>query len=832
MSSDQTQSTSLWEQDIFRFNREEAKASTSFRGWLSTSPSDLGRYLADVTKKSPAGCFDLEDVATLEKLIVRSCSRRADAILPLGILSKIIYQLNRRYQKSIPQPRYVFSLKRETNPLVPENDLAHKTLQLCFSLERNWVASLSPFRDATIKDGRSNIPPELVVFSAALYGGILDIDVAVALYDALQAPERHFRCSDLSSRVYVDLSVAAEGMADQELRRWYPNDKLICLIARTAMTSVVNDLGQPVVERRRTMQERIWAAVSQEFSRQMFDSEMASELDVRYLPKSLGHLLDRVRIVMHSEIPSVLVEYAARKLDCRSLLPPSITRIYGDPSVGNRDPSDASSTDGEKDVDTDNVEAYGGDLPTDIEPPWLPKLRWALRGEDDAAIRTHLENLEKVKDPDLPRKRIVSFALRLAQKGTTSGNPLHPSSLRCCALTVARRIGRVIGAQDPAQYSSSTLETLYQSVLHDAGKDSSEPRGLQRTVAWTLREFQRYLVSECHGQSIDEAEVFRFSRGLLPVDARIISVDDVFKVMAHLEVKSASTESPKRRKNYQIAQAEIVLGFFGGLRRMEGLGLPRLDYQPGPDAEVIVRTTETRHLKTANATRRIPLGVMTTPFPEFLKFLDAAFRSSREGDAASQALLFHPASDDVIIPIIHRALQSVTGDRKMHYHSLRHSFCNWTLLRLMLADLAEIPDLFPHLEKTKQFLQASREFRTKIYGNARTGDHLWYLSSLMGHATPGMSLSGYAHCCDLLLGSFLSQSEVFGSCDDSDFRTAMPQCKAEVYKLLPVIDSGSARPKAASSASLQKELARKAFIKRIRNSTSKTAVGSASHTVF
>lgn len=822
MSSEQIHSRSLWESKFFRLSKKEAAESSSFREWLRSSQSDLGRYLADVTDKSPAGCFDLEDVALLERLIVRSRPKRADAVLPLHILSKIICQLNQRRQKSIPPPRYVFSLKRERNPLFPDSELAHKALRLCFSLEKKWVESLSPSRNAKIKDGDSNIPPELIVFSAALYGGILDVDVAIALYEALRTPERHFRCSSVSSRVYADLSVAAEGMADQEMRRWYPNDKLICLIARTAKTVVVDNAGQPIAERRRIVEKAVWAAVSEEFSRQQFDRAAASGPDARYLPTSLGDLLDKVRIVMHSEIPSVLAEYAARNVDCRSLLPSSIGRIYGDPAQSIVHASDPANSELEDTAEKGDPEAYGGDSPTESEPLWLPDLRKALRGEDSAEITKRLEKLGKADDPDQPRKRIVSFAIRLAKRGTTSGNPLHPSSLRCCVLTVARRIGRVIGAEDPAGYTSSALETLYLSVLGDAALDSAEPRRLQRTVAWTLREFQRYLVSECKAQPINECEVFRFSRGLLPVDARIVSIEDISKAIDCLEKKAAGTNNPARQRNFQIAQAEIVLGFFGGLRRMEGLGLRRVDFRPGPKAEVIVRTTETRHLKTANATRRIPIALMTAPFPRFLNLLNDSFLALRKDGADLQALLFDPASDDVIIPIIHDALQSVTGDGTLHYHTLRHSFCSWTLLRLMLADLPEIPDLFPHLGMTTTWVKASAEFRRSIYGNDG-GDHLWYVSSFMGHAGPGISLSGYTHVFDLLLPCFLNQIADFGCCDDFEFRAAMPHSKSQAYKLLPKTDSEVPGANATTSRCFQAKIARDAFKSQFKRSTTKIA---------
>lgn len=813
----QSEAACLWDTGFFRLNKEEANASAPFREWLRSCPSDLGRYLADVNEKSPAGRFDRDDVSVLEKLIVRNCAKRAEAVVPLTIFAKVAFHLNRRFQKCIPQPRYVFTMKRESNPFVPEIERAHRAVQMCLAVEEKWIESISPYLHVEISDRNDNVPPELIVLSAALHGGIIDIDVAVALFDALLDPEKSFHFSESSFRVYADLSVASQGVAHQEVRRWYPDDKLICLIARTANTSsAVTEANRrikgselSVSSRRKVVERAIWNAIAAEFERQELDRADDSEpsIDLEFMPKSLGDLFQKVLIVLHSEIPAVLAEYAARHVDCRSLLLSSIGRIYGDPAIDLGKAPQAEDIENDMDADLANAEGYGGEDPPGTEPLWLPDLREVFRGESDQLISERLCRLLSDRDSDPPQKRICSFAKRLAERGSSSGNRLHPSSVRCCALTAARRVGRVIGAEDPAKYATSTLETLYLSIINDAALDSREPRRLQKTVAWVLREFHRFLVCECGAQPINEAEVFRFPRGMFPVDARIISVEDVAKALDYLDIKASNTKNLRKQKNCRIAQAEIVFGFFAGLRRMEGLGLRRIDYFGGNKAQVIVRATETRNLKTANATRRIPIGVMTHPFSKFLNYpnricLDSTAPSSQGKEAA----LFEVASDDVIIPIIHDALQAVTGDRTLHYHTLRHSFCCWTLLRLMLSDLPEIPDLFPHLEMTREFLHASKDFRKALYGNETvTNDHLWALSTLMGHSAPPVSLSNYTHIFDLLLPLFIQQSERLGPCSDLEFRIATGLGKERASKLFRKPLSEQVQADASTSASMHGE---------------------------
>jgi len=807
----QNAASSLWDEEFFRLNKEEKAIAADFRNWLRSSGCDLGRFLANVNERSHAGIFDRKDVSVLETLIVRSCSHRPDKALRLRILSKIVYNLNRRYQLSIPPPRYILSITPEPNPFFTSEAFpsghctAHQIVNLCLKMEREWIASLSPYDHPKIGNKRENIPLELIVFSAALHGGLADLDLAVALFEALIDPGDCFHLSSRTGRVYTDLLVAAQGLADQETRRWYPDDMLICLIARVSLTTDLirfkADLAaeKSVATRRKRIADRIWTKAEAEFERQQ---KLKSDYDAPRLPKTFKSLLESLRIVMHSELPSILAEYASRMADCRSLLGPSVARIYGDPVIA-RPTAPAAEDEDEtikamEEVDLDDQELYGGDSPADAEPGWLPDLREALAGEDLEKFSEQLNRLIEEQPSLQPRQRFCAFALRLVKRGSSYGSKLRPSSIRCLALTAARRIGGVLGEQDPAPYSSASLETLYLRVIDDARHDVNEPRRMQRRVTWVLREFHRFLVSECDAETINEAEVFRFPRGLLPVDARIVSVDDIFAAIYYLDKKWQAALDPARKANIQIAQAEIVFGFFAGLRRMEGLKMQKVDYIPGHLPEVIVRANEVRALKTANATRRIPLGLMTFPFRDFLDDPNAAFLDSKselpEGQTsksdAKNELFFATASDNTIIPIIHDALQAVTGDRTLHYHTLRHSFCCWTFLRLMLSELPEIPDLFPQpeMDQTMDWLRASQHFRDRLYRNSTvSNDHLWCVSTLMGHAAPPSSLSSYLHVLDLLLPLFLQQSKALGERPDSDFRRALDLRKTQSHERLPSI---------------------------------------------
>ena len=774
-------SGTLWEIGAFRLSAKEREAAGPFRDWLRDSGTRLGSYLADVRADGSRTRFGRNEVIQLEKQIWRSCAKKAEAHQALEILGKVIYYLNRRLQSPIPQPRLVLSKEPETNPMVEETPRAHRSVAAWMEAEETWVARLSPWDQGGAYDAY-NLPVELVVFSATLHCGILDVDSAVAIYDALRNPGGSFRCS--RDRVYTDLPLPWQGMADQDVRRWYADERLTCLIARISSDFVrppaelfeLDALGDSILARRRKISERIHRGIVAELKRQ--------ELDAQLLPGSLREMFDLIGKVLHSDIPSILVTYGMRKADTRSQLPESIGRIYGDPALPKIEPEVAIQTESEE-AAQDNSEAYDEDVPSGIEAEWVAPTRFAFRSRDKNTVERELrELLQREGDEPTPQQRVWSFALHLLRNGASSGAILKISSVKCCVLTVARRLGGSVGLNDPAGFSAVTLESKYLEILDAVPNGSRDPRRLVRTVTWALREFQRFLVANCQAAPVNEAVAFPAVRGLLPVDSRIISVDDVFNAVRYIAMEPGLTRDPLNRS---VAQREVILGFFGGLRRDEGLGLSAIDFLGGRLAAVLIRPSDGRNLKTPNATRASLLSPLIYPFSDLQKIANSMRLQGDAGHESQESpLLFGGASDDVIIPIIHRALQEVTGDRTMHFHVLRHSFATWTFLRLMLADLPEIPDLFPHLPKTTEWLRTSRVFRRLLYGNELvSNDHAWAGATLLGHSSPPVSLENYIHCMDLLLPLFLKQGSSLGNIPDELLRRFSGLKKSTAYSWFP-----------------------------------------------
>ena len=729
----------LWDTKLFGFSQAEAALAPEFRDWMSRSGDKLGEYLARIQFASEFVEFSKGDVRELEKRIVKARGAKAAAVPPLRLLRKIVFRINHTLQLSIPLPTYAIHLTPPKNPFAFDDvALAHHSVKAWLEAERSWL------EDLCHGERQQNVPFELLLFSASLHSGILNQDLAMALHTAILQPGQHIRYSD---RLYVDLSLAWQGKPDQEVRRWYPDDGVACLLARltTVKSTAQADLAYP--DRRRQFRDAIYSRLKVELRSRNVEGAL--------LPKDLTDLFKRIALFLRSETSAVMVRFATRELTAHSLLSPSIGQVYDHPAVHEIQGSDS---DEEESVDTEDEQAYGGDGTKDVEPTWMQPIRGSFSCKTAQCLQ---ESFDKLESESLVGQRIISFARSLRRRGASSGNKLKPGSFKCCVLTVARRLGPLLEERDPATIHSECLEDLYVRVIYDAAKDSDHPFKLQGTVAWALREFHCFLIRERLAIPLNEADVFRVPRGFPSVDAIIVSVDDIYKALHYLDYEpNPDPDTFWSETNRKIAKMEILLGFFAGLRTMEGLGAVRRHFPGGTSLPFLVLPTNERDLKTPNAARMIPIATFMEPFDDLVKYAEKwAHSVLKSNDTNGECLLFENPSDDVIIPMVGKVLRTVTGNNRVRYYSLRHSFASWTLTRLLISELSEIPDMFPHLPKTTDWLRHSKRFRRALYGNDQvSNNHAWAVATLMGHSTPNVSFASYCHTLDILLPEFLRVS--------------------------------------------------------------------------
>jgi integrase len=187
-----------------------------------------------------------------------------------------------------------------------------------------------------------------------------------------------------------------------------------------------------------------------------------------------------------------------------------------------------------------------------------------------------------------------------------------------------------------------------------------------------------------------------------------------------------------------------------------------------------------RKLKTSNARRDLPLGVL---IPEdelrLVKHRVARIRGKAEealrvqaaGEVAANkkkkedrtwrdGLLFPTAKDpfravdfETIVGRVHESIrvpkQDFPGDTDFHYHILRHSAANLLLLKLWPALHPVARRILHRHPETLREIRGSEAFRRRLFGTDRLrGSDLQAIALLLGHGSSATSLEHYLHVLD------------------------------------------------------------------------------------
>lgn len=745
----------IWEHSAAGFSTEQRSQIPGFRDWLRKQSLLFARELADLKNESPAISTEPQAMEELEKSIENEFKTLKDAHQALVLLGKIVAYANRIGKGRIPQPSIPRLVAKPLNPFADGVAVAIKHTRAWLGVERGWIGKCA-----------AKPPIELVVFSAILHGGLLHQSSLIQLARVLLiAPEEAI--SLVGNRVSIDLKLPWQGVPGAENRRWYPDEQTVALIRKPhAYQSLREDPA--------TLSDEELGKLLLRKLRQRMRSCGATDA---WVPATWKQLLDTVATAARTEVPAVLIEYATRRIVSHSLKPDALQRIFGAPEIS---PSTADHDEAEPTaVDAETAQTF--EVPsTEEEPLWLCFLRQVFSEPDPQALRTKLERqVTALSEVSSAGHCITRFALYLLTQRHLDTNrfvrrkPLKPNTVKSFTLTVGKRFGCILGEQNPIDLTTENLETLYTQVLENVveGKD---PKRLRGTVASALREFQEFLSHHCGGPTINTQEILGSGRGLLPVDAKVLTEEQYSKARRILQNPPADVREWMGSDLRHAAEAMLILGFRCGTRRMEAHGLEIGDLTDRSCPWLWIRPTEGRQLKTSNAKRQIPLHETLIPKDE----LDVLYswKQMRIGSGTSSGCpcLFAVPEPDAnghavqrqipvhkLISLIHSAMRRATDDCTIHYHHLRHSFATWNFLRLMLSDLPEPPEFFPDHSATSAWIKKGKDFRKDLYGTAHpTRKHAMAVASLLGHSGPGVSMEHYIHCMDWLLNACLSESSL------------------------------------------------------------------------
>ncbi len=215
------------------------------------------------------------------------------------------------------------------------------------------------------------------------------------------------------------------------------------------------------------------------------------------------------------------------------------------------------------------------------------------------------------------------------------------------------------------------------------------------------------------------------------------------------------------------AQTTLItaLSFYCGLRKNEVSHLRLIDVSGRSNPVLLVRRHKERRLKYPSSRRLLPLRTLL-PEKWYNKLMNwVKYRDAATNKLDRKAYLFsreinanQPLPEKDIFPPIQKAIRKVTGDQTLVFHHLRHSFSNWTLIKLLVPEYPKIIDenidLFQHPDLS---IAACTRFRggliPTIPGRSfePTQSMLYLLSFLMGHHSPDTSIVSYLHLFDLIV---------------------------------------------------------------------------------
>jgi len=706
---------------------EIREAAESLQEWLVGNKHKLANLLLGKKHKKP----DKGAIKDLECDIIREFKPLRKSIHYLQALSIVINRGNESGYFDLCPPRIPILVKRDKSPFLPG-------CMSGLSLSRGWRNALfNSAMDGILDSDKEEIGR--VMASAALNGGLVDTSLLLSFYNQLGKP------IDVSAdgRAYMELRLPWRGKEDMELRRWFP-DPLTEILLLKLSSKLIKQHNQKISERKQTTNDA-WGFIS------AFLKNILSRNDKR--PRRITHFLSPIQLELKTRIPSFLESFSERAFVSHAVKDYVWLRIHGVRPTESVDDEKYKIEKLEKNVEEDPDE-------NPFTLPWLVEIRRSLAGKDKKVAANRIATLKQERDiPNTTMHGIcVDWAQYLMSAGSVAENALSLSTIRSYVSQIGARVTGLSGFDDITSLAREAMEELYQQILEDA-----QSRHHRRNLARGLREFHHFLVKVHHADPIDVREVLGIGTTLSPVDANLITIDEYHEILNHLDAIDLDIIHPDF---VIIAKLIFILAFRCGFRRKEVLKLRIDDIHDDYPAELLVCPYVHRRLKTKSATRKLPLYALLEPDEMKLLHEWKAARIKQEKEEPRFEFLFSIPErgyscvpEETVFPVLHRAMRQVTGDPTLRFHHLRHSFASWTFLRLVLSDLSDVPDIFPDLPKTTKYLNQSKLFRRKLYGNERpTRKHLFAVASMLGHSGPDISLEHYIHFCDLALSAALNSN--------------------------------------------------------------------------
>ena len=665
-----------------------------------------------------------------------------------------------------PQMRALLSRHKEftwqmpKTPYVPEEFIGKDGKKKIRKRRRKVGEPLMLLQNARAKD---TIALGRVFLSSIVHGGLLHFSFLDRLVFMLLNNEPILQSS--GGRLYIEFSLAFRQHEDAEFRRWFVDPLTAVLLMNLTQEQVacaVNhryEKKMPVKDRRDTLTYCI----------DRFIHHATDSIDQ---PPSIYQLFTATHLDFTTRMPIMLANYAAREFVSHSLGPNVWRRINGE-GVSNMphrmhhtNEGDVQGLPGAIDITGDVVDRV------EIEPRWLAALRVALDAPDRDQVKASIADLLRQKAIGFEEKEagelFAQFALWLIASTRDQKLRLALATIKDYSISVSKRVGGLLGMNRIDDLDAVGWAAIFEEVLADANT-----KGVRTKLVRVLREFLRFLQEEKKISAGDAGEILGPPGGLVPVDANILTEAEYGLVRARLMPGPGNSiaeqlVTPAQKERRTIQRLMFTIAYRCGLRRSEVLMLDLADLLLEHPAEILIRPTSSRTLKTPSATRKIPVFALlnSVELEDLKEWL--AYRKAQEATGHFSRHLFACKAtnqshipEDKLLEELHALMREVTGDASIRFHHLRHSFASRINTALMASHMGKPNPMYPLLPHSELELAQCALMRERLYRNKNmTRRDLWAIATLLGHSGPDISLEHYIHTLDLGLAWYLDQSDI------------------------------------------------------------------------
>ncbi|MFC4349222.1 tyrosine-type recombinase/integrase [Kordiimonas lipolytica] len=619
-----------------------------------------------------------------------------------------------------------------------------------FTLARYIHAWDKAFYERLEEFGRSSQEDDLTLIGLILYaattrGGLANAKLLADL--AVQLSDHTVKPQTMGPYVWFDLDIPIDGKEGRyslkvgnkchQHRHWFVDEVSLALIIRLYKKRSPN--SDVPLGKARLLKANVFDLI-----KKAIFGEDTNQTPITDLEKLTSAALWRHDSIAGPGISEALQSLASGRFQTFSIDRQAWIGLFNDIPVATHMPASVSYKADERKAPSryraEDPHVWG----SFYENHLIPALRPVLQNHTKVKISEVLVNLEALKETeDLPTHLhlALDWLIDVGKRGD------KPSTLqRYCSAFVSVWLLETHG-RIPDLHDAEELEELYGNLLtyHDSPSEVAYMLGRMADFhAFGMRD-SRYRLPQ-----IENQQWHQFKRHSL-VRTKVLSFR---QVQAAIDLMTSGEPSARERRKISLF---VMLAYRTGMRLTELVKLQLKDVEISKDCVISIRDNQFGNNKSRAGRRQINLGVFLDDreMGEFKSLMaQYARKTNRNLPVFSFGSTGAPYHGGQISKMFSQAIEQVTGDADVVFHSLRHSCLS--CLHATLEGEAEIAHMIAGLSVEK--MEAIREHLVGHIGN-RMG--LYYtLAAFAGHAGPRETMLSYLHLSDLIIFSKLQRQRL------------------------------------------------------------------------